>query len=122
VDESDFKRLLDESAAGTQRRIDASAAELRHHIDATFTGMDRHIEAGFDEIRQHFEGLRRHFDVAMEKISHKIDLLEERVVSLNQRVDLRSLEMRAGFDETWAILKSSQRPEVSNGVEDLSAL
>jgi hypothetical protein len=36
MDENDFKRLLDESAADTQRHIDARAAELQHHVDATF--------------------------------------------------------------------------------------
>ena len=108
MDESDFK--LDESAADAQRHIDATTAELLHHIDATFTGMDRHLEAGFAEIRRHFEetaeGLRRHFD-----------LLEERVVSLDQNLDCSMSEIRAemrdGFAETWAVLKSFQRPEVS---------
>ncbi|HXA16132.1 MAG TPA: hypothetical protein VN380_04030 [Thermoanaerobaculia bacterium] len=118
MDENDFKRLLDESAAETQHHIDARAAELQHHVDATFNEMGRHIEADFAGIRRHYvetaEGLRRHFDVAMEKPRHEIRLLQERVVSLNQRVDRMSFEMRAGFAETWALLKSFQRPEVSS--------
>ena len=114
MDENDFKRLLDESAAETQRHIDARAAELQHHVDATFNEMGRHIEADFAGIRRHYietaEGLRRHFDVAMEKPRHEIRLLK----NLNQRVDRMSFEMRAGFAETWALLKSFQRPEVSS--------
>jgi hypothetical protein len=88
---------------GSTSHLDATAAETTRHIDATFTEM--------------FEGLRRHFDVAMEKISHKLDLLEERAVSLDQNFDrtmseIRA-EMRSGFAETWAVLKSFQRPEDS---------
>ncbi len=83
--------------------LDATAAETTRDIDATFTEM--------------FEGLRRHFDVAMEKVSHKLDLLEESLVSLDQNLDRTMSEMRAemrsGFAETWAVLKSFQRPEVS---------
>jgi hypothetical protein len=83
--------------------------------------MGRHIEADFAGIRRHYietaEGLRRHFDVAMEKPRHEIRLLQERVVPLDQNLDRRMseirAEMRAGFAETWAVLKSFQRPEVS---------
>lgn len=103
----------------SKSHVDATAAETTRHIDATFTEMDRHIEADFDEIRRHFdetaEGLRRHFDAAMEKISHKLGLLEERLVSLEQNFDRTMSEirakMRSGFAETWAVLKSFQRPE-----------
>lgn len=104
MDENGSKGHSEVTPTAATRHIDATTAELLHHIDATFNQMGRHIEAGFAEIR-------RHFDVAMEKTSHELDLLQERIVPLNQSLDRSAFEMRASFAETWALLQSFQRPE-----------
>ncbi len=97
MDEIDFKRLLDESAAETQRRIDASAAETQRHFDETTERLAK--------------DMRTHFDTVAEGMDHKIGLIAERVIMVDERLTREAIDIRSkmdqGFAETQAMIKFS---------------
>lgn len=93
MDENDFKRLLDESAADTQRRIDASAAETQRHFDETAERLAK--------------DMRTHFDVVAEGMDHKIGLIAESVLMVNEKLDRESVARHQGFADTQAMIKFS---------------
>ena len=59
----------------------------------------------------HSTEIRRHFDVAAERMEKRFDLLDESVTHLDQKVDrtVNALheEMRRGFADTQAMVKFS---------------
>ena len=62
-------------------------------------------------LTNHAVEIRRHFDVGLERMEKRFDLLSETVAQLDQKLDrtagdLRS-EMQRGFAETQAMIKFS---------------
>ena len=130
MDENDFKRLLEASAAETQRRfdetaerlagemrtfVDANAAETRQLFDNQTAELTNRFETKTAEIRQLFEEttqeLRRHFDVTAEEMKHEVQLVAERVIMVDERLtreaaDIRT-EMHQEFADTQAMIKFS---------------
>ena len=141
MDEKDFKRLLEASATETQRRfdetterlsaemrtfVDANAAETRLLFDTRTAEITNRFDASTAELKEHFdtrsaemkqymdktaEKLRLHFDTTAEDMRHQVQLIAERVVMVDERLereaaDIRA-EMRQGFADTQAMIKFS---------------
>ena len=108
MDEIDFKRLLEASAAETQRRFDETAERLAGEM-RTF------VDASAAETRQLFEKtakeLRLHFDVTAEEMKHEVQLVAERVIMVDERLTREAADIRAamnqGFADTQAMIKFS---------------
>jgi hypothetical protein len=67
--------------------------ELVEYLDRRFSDLD----GRFGEIDRRFDELRRHFDVAAEQLMDKIQLVGERVIGVDQKVDRLAVEMRTEF-------------------------
>jgi hypothetical protein len=83
MDENDFKRLLQESAAETHRHIDETAGKMKLH-----------------------------FDIAVEDIRNDVRRVAEGVLTVDQKLDREAAdiraEMRQGFADTQAMLRVSR--------------
>src|SRR5712692_4534881 len=92
MDENDFKRLLEASAAETQHRFDETAERLAGEM-RTF------VDANAAETRQLFEKtakeLRLHFDVTAEEMKHEVQLVAERVSMVDERLTREAADIRA---------------------------
>jgi len=134
MNEDDFRRLLDESAAETQRRFDETAerltAEMRTYVDTSAAETQRRIDASAAEAQRHFnetaerlagemrtfvdtrfvevkQDLRTYFDVVVEGMDHKIGLIAESVLMVNEKLDRESAARQQGFADTQAMIKFS---------------
>jgi hypothetical protein len=83
MDENDFKRLLEESAAETHRRIHDTAKQMKLHFDITVEDMRK-------DIRRVAEGVLT--------VDEKLD---------RETADIRA-EVRQGFADTQAMLRVSR--------------
>jgi len=104
MDENDFKRLLQESAAETHRRIDANAAETRERFGE--------MEKRFDQVDARFEHMKLHVDIAVEDMRKDIRGVAEGVLTVDEKLDREAAdiraEMRQGFADTQAMLRVSR--------------
>jgi len=97
IDESTamLNRRIDESTAVLNQRIDESTAELKHWVD-------QRIAASAAETS-------RHFNIALDRQDHRLDLLNERVTNLGEKLDREAAdirtEMRKGFADTHDLIK-----------------
>ncbi len=129
MNEADFQRLLDASAAETRK----SFAEMREHVGATAAETRKHV----DDLRVHVDvsgaETRKHFDAAAADIHHKfeikteyfdgkIQLVVETVALLDAKVDRETAsirdEMRRGFADTQAMIRFSHA-ELERRIERL---
>lgn len=85
--------------------------ELIEYLDRRFEELRGEfrsaIAASVAETRRHFESVipasaaetRRHFDVVAEGLMHRIRLVGEGVIAVDQKVDRLATETRAGFQK-----------------------
>ena len=96
MDENDFKRLLEESAAETHRRIDANTAETRERFDKVDAHLDK-VDARLDKV-----------DARLDKVDARLDKVDARFDQVDARfdqVDANATGLRQHFDETVAQMK-----------------
>jgi uncharacterized protein YceH (UPF0502 family) len=73
------------------------------------------------------EETRRHFDVTVERLESRFELLTETVSHLDQKIDGIDLKMDRGFAETQAVIKFSHAEldrrvrTLEEGMADLQA-
>ncbi|HYO75408.1 MAG TPA: hypothetical protein VE010_03010 [Thermoanaerobaculia bacterium] len=111
MDESDFKRLLELSAAETRAHMDAIASQLRQEIAETRVELRAEINdlrqdgaADRQEIRGHFEALTELLETKIELVAEGVALVSERLE--REATDIRA-EMREGFEQTHSLIKYS---------------
>ena len=111
MDENNFKRLLQESAAETHRRIDANATETREQFAETREQFAA-IAQRFDQVDARFEHMKLHVDIAVEDMRKDIRGVAEGVMTVNEKLDRETAdiraEMRQGFADTQAMLRVSR--------------
>ncbi|HEX3576971.1 MAG TPA: hypothetical protein VHY33_00290 [Thermoanaerobaculia bacterium] len=132
MDENDFKRLLQESAAETHRKIDANAAETRERfakMEAETRARFDRVDARFEQVDARFEqvdaraaDLKKHVDETAKQLKHDFHIIAEEmrtdvqrvaegVLMLNEKLDRETAdiraEMREGFAETQGMLRFS---------------
>src|SRR5688572_18715092 len=131
MNEADFQRLLDASAAETRKHVDQTAAETRKHVDQTATetrkhvdDLREHVDASAAETRKHFDATAARFEIKTEHLDAKIQLVVETVALLDAKVDRETAsirdEMRRGFADTQAMIKFSHA-ELDRRIERLEA-
>ncbi|MEA2325724.1 MAG: hypothetical protein QOE68_683 [Thermoanaerobaculia bacterium] len=128
MDENDFKRLLEESAAETHRRMD----ERFDQVDARFEQIDTRLEqidVRLEKVDERFEqvdaraaGLKQHIDqiavqmkmdfgLAVEAMRTDVQRVADGVLMVNAKLDREAAdiraEMRQGFADTQALLRFS---------------
>ena len=133
MNEADFQRLLDASAAETRKQIDdlrthvddsaretrkhvdETAAEMRKHVDETTADTRKHVDETAADTRTQFEvmaaDLRHQFVIHTEYLDDKFQLVVETVTHLSAKIDhveatLRD-EMQREFADTRAMIKFS---------------
>jgi hypothetical protein len=128
--DEDLKRLLEEmrqenAAAHAQTRAELrqenaaahaeTRAELRQENAAAHAETRQHTDTIAAQIRQenaaaHAE-TRRHFEVVAEATHHEIQLVAEKVVRVEEKLDSEAAdiraEMRRGFGDTQAMIRFS---------------
>ena len=121
MDENDFKRLLEESAAETHRRIDANAAETNARLEkvqaltADTNARVENVEARTAELKQHIDNIvaemKQDFGLAVEDMRTDVQRVADGVLMVNEKLDREAAdiraEMRQGFAETQAMLRFS---------------
>jgi uncharacterized protein YoxC len=121
IDENDFKRLLEESAAETHRRIDANAAETNSRLEkvealtADTNARVEKVEARTAELKQHIDNIagqiKQDFGTTAEGMRTDVQRVAESVLMVNEKLDREATdiraEMRQGFAETQAMLRFS---------------
>jgi hypothetical protein len=109
--DEELKQLLQE-----MRQENAAAhAETRQHAEQLFGDTRRHSETLAAETRQHSEQLigdaRRHLEILNEATRHEVQLVAEKVLQLDEKLDREAAdiraEMRQGFADTQAMYKFS---------------
>jgi chromosome segregation ATPase len=108
MDENDFKRLLNESAAETRR-------DLKHLLEETSAETHRRIDANAAETQQRFAQMERRFDGIEARIDanaagtqQRFDEVDARFAETNARfdhVDARAAELKQHIDKTAAQVK-----------------
>ena len=84
--------------------VDRRFGEIDHQIgeiNIRFGGVDRQIgnlSSRFDSVDHQFEERRRHFDVVVESLMSKIELVGEGVRTIDQKLDRFSGETRGEFE------------------------
>ena len=91
MDENNFKRLLQESAAETHRRIDANATETREQFAETRNEFAENRKQ-FAENRERFSETRKQFAA----IAQRFDQIDARF----EQVDTRAAGLKQHIDET----------------------
>ncbi|HEV7574364.1 MAG TPA: hypothetical protein VGQ21_22930 [Thermoanaerobaculia bacterium] len=92
MDENNFKRLLEESAAETHRRIDANAAETRERFAKMETRFDQ-VDSRFEKIDVRLEQI----DVRLEKVDARFGEVDARAAGLKQHIDQIAVQMKMDF-------------------------
>jgi uncharacterized protein Yka (UPF0111/DUF47 family) len=77
----------------------------------------RHFDADTDEMKRHFQAkaddVKRHFDASADALRGDIRAIADSVIALSDRLDRTAMEirkeMRSGFAETQAMIKSLTR-------------
>ena len=114
MDENDFKRLLDESAAETHRRMDERFDQVDARAAETNARLDQ-VEARTAELKQHIDKtaaqMKLHFDLTAEDMRTDVQRVADGVLMVNEKLDREAAdiraEMRQGFAETQAMLRFS---------------
>jgi tetrahydromethanopterin S-methyltransferase subunit G len=114
MDENDFKRLLEESAAETHRRMDERFDQVDARAAETNARVEK-VEARTAELKQHIDNIaaemKQDFGVAVEDMRTDVQRVAESVLMVNAKLDREAAdiraEMRQGFAETQALLRFS---------------
>jgi hypothetical protein len=135
MNEADFQRLLDASAAETRKsfaemreHVDLTAAETRRYMDVTTAETRRYMDVTTAETRKHFDAtvadIHHKFEIKTEHLDAKIQLVVETVALLDEKVDREAAsirdEMRRGFADTQAMIKFSHA-ELDRRIQRLEA-
>jgi archaellum component FlaC len=130
MDENDFKRLLNESAAETRRLLEETSAETHRRIDANaadtqqrFAEMEtrfdqvdarfEQVDARFDQVDERAAGLRQHIDkiaeqmklefgIAVEDMRTQVQLVAESVLMVDAKLDREAADIRAEMRQGFA--------------------
>src|SRR5438270_1435439 len=98
MDENDFKRLLEESAAETHRRIDTNAAETREQFAETRNEFAEN-QKQFAENREQFSETRKQFAAIAQRFD-QIDARFDQIDARFEQVDTRAAGLKQHIDET----------------------
>ena len=120
MNEADFQRLLEASAAETRKHVDETAAgtrkqidDLRTHVDLSTAETRKHVDVTAADTRKQFEvmaaDLRHQFVIHTEYLDDKFQLVVETVTHLSAKIDhveatVRD-EMQREFADTRAMIK-----------------
>jgi archaellum component FlaC len=121
MNENDFKRLLDESAAETRRdlkhlleetnrRIDANAAETQQRFTQMEERFDQ-VDARFDHVDARFEQV----DARFEQVDARFEQVDARAADLKQHIDKTADDMKQHFDLTVEDMRTDVQ-RVADGV------
>jgi archaellum component FlaC len=128
MDQNDFKRLLDESAAETRRdithlveetnrRIDANAAETQQRFTQMEGRFDQ-VDARFDQVDTRFEQIDTRFeqiDTRLEQIDTRFEQVDARAADLKQHIDKTAKDLKQHFDLTVEDMRTDVQ-RVADGV------
>jgi chromosome segregation ATPase len=127
MDENDFKRLLEESAAETHRRIDANAAETRERFAKMEARFDQ-IDARFDQVDARFDRVDARFAQVDARFA-QVDARFAQVDARFEQVDARANDLKKHSDETvkqirqdFHIVAEGMRADVQQVAESVLAL
>jgi tetrahydromethanopterin S-methyltransferase subunit G len=96
MDENDFKRLLNESAAETHRLIDANAAETRERFSKMDARFDQ-VDARFEQVDARFDQVERRVDANAADTQQRFDRVDARAEELKRHIDATAAQMKMDF-------------------------
>jgi len=115
--DEELKRLLEANTERIEKRFDAidkrfDAVDQRFDaVDRRFETVDGRFEALDKKVDDTATDLRRHFDVTIERLDRKFDLLAEAVALVDEKLDRKTsaleIRMEQGFAETQAMIRFS---------------
>jgi chromosome segregation ATPase len=106
MDENDFKRLLEESAAETHRRMDERFDQVNerfNQVDARFEQIDarlEHVDARLDQVDARLDQVDTRLgqvDARLENVDMRFDQVDARADGLKQHIDQIAVQMKMDF-------------------------